>query len=230
MRVVRVSSLFVVGTLAVCGCNQDVRKPISPEVMVSTELSDFCLPESAAHFNVFDFGVAEIDEENADQVLFGRCLFEPHQVTKVETFDVPRLVKTTREVTDEAGKKQIQVEEIEVAETRTREYATTVYEVVGNQILSCPLRSLTAFDSDGKKLSAEGVRDALVLGRRAVLRSTDNYEDPFYGGFFDEDTLFVYSNEWVDVDYVPAPTPAPVIEPEVRVLAKPMITDLAIAY
>lgn len=230
MQVVRLSNLFVVGTLAVYGCSQDVRQPHSPEVAVSTEHSDLRLPEGAAHFSVFDFGVAEIDEQNADQVLFGRSLFEPRQVTKVETFDVPRVDRVSREIIDEAGKKQIQWEEIERAETRTREYSATVYEVVRNQILSCPLKSLTAFDSEGKKLSAENIRDALVLGRRAVLRTTDEYEDLFYGGFFDEDTLFVHSEEWVDVDYVPAPTPAPVIEPEVRVSKRPMLTDLAFAY
>lgn len=230
MQVVKLSKLFIVGTLAFCGCKQDVQKPINPDAIVTSELSDICLPVTAANFSVFDFGLAEIDEEKADQVLFGRSLFEPRQVTKSETYDVPRLVHVEREITDQAGKKKIQVEEMEISETRTREYSTTVYEVVGDQILRCPLKSLTAFDCDGKKLSAEDIRKALVIGRRVVLRTIDASEDPFYGGFFDADTLFVHSNEWVDVDYVPAPTPAPAPVPQVRVSNKPQITDLAIAY
>jgi|GEM_PF-2038969 len=234
MRLVGISKLLVVGSLVVCGCNREPTTPINPDAVDTSELSDILLPKGAPQFFVFDFGLAEMDEEDADKVLFGRSLFESRQVTKKDTFDVPRLATVQREITDDAGKKQVVVEEIETLETRFREYSTTVYEVIGDQILSCPLRSLTAFDCDGSKLSAEHIRSALVDGRRVVLRTTDEPEDPFYGGFFDADILFVHSNEWVDIDYVPepahVPATAPTPEPEVRVSNKPLITDLAIAY
>lgn len=232
MLVVRITKLLAVGALAVCGCSQDAQKPINPGAVESSELSDVRLPESAPQFCVFDFGLAEIDEENADQVLFGRSLFEGRQVIKKETYNVPKFVKVGKEITDESGKKQVQFEEREISETRFREYSTTVYEVISDQILSCPLRSLTAFDCDGKKLSAGDIRNALVAGRRVVLRTTDEPEDPFYGGFFDADTLFVHSNEWVNVDYVPATTPEPaqVPAPEAHASNERLTTYLAITH
>lgn len=226
MQVFRLSNLFVIGALAVCGCSQEVQKQTGSDVILPSELRDIRLPESVPNFSVFDFGLAEIDEEDPDKLLYGRTLFQPRQVTKEQTYTVNSVGTVEKEITDESGKKQTVVEEIQVPENRTRTVTMTVYEVIGDQISSCPIQSVTAYDRLGKQLSEAEMRNAFKSGCRAILRGTESPDEPYYGGFFDSKTLFIHSNEWVDIDYVPSPaSPAP----EVRVSNRPLITDLAIA-
>lgn len=54
---------------------------------------------------------------------------------------------------------------------------------------------------------------ALENGSRAVLRGADSPDETYYGGFFDSNTLFIHSNEWVEAADFAAPIPEERVAP-----------------
>lgn len=182
---------------AACFCG---RVPVPCASHVSDEEIDLPKPDWAPQYNPLDFGYAGIDDDDKDNVQFFRPKFVFIQQTQTETRTRTVIDTVVTEYTDADGKKRTKSQDVERPEEYTREVASTVVERQDDQILSCPISSLSAFDKNGKKLTTDQIRTKLAKCRRALLQGVGCTGDAYYGGFIDSDVLFLQSNAWVDTN------------------------------
>ena len=206
MRLLSLSVLFCGFAVAICGCQKPVPVPVPlPDIEIDVDSTkpqvEFSWPTKEPQFNQFSFGLAELDSKDEQSVLFCLPQFREIPQTRQDTFTLMSKATVSKEVPDKNGKIETIVEEIEVPEVRTREVKFFVYELDGEKFFRCPLSKLAVFNTKGERLNEEEAREALRDGRRAITQWAEATSDSYYGGFFDRDTLFFQSKDWVEVPF-----------------------------
>ncbi len=203
MKILCFISLATICSAAACFCglfpvpcashNSNASQSANEEV-------DFPDPDGAPQYNPLDFGYAEIDDDDKDNVQFYRPMFVFRQQTRTENRTKTVIDTVVTEYTDANGKKRTKSQDVERPEEYTIEVASTVVERQNDQILICPISSLSAFDRNGAKLTTDQIRTKLAKCRRALLQGVGCTGDAYYGGFIDSDVLFLQSNAWVNTN------------------------------
>lgn len=215
------SGLIIMLTVITAGCKQkpEPNLPLTPVAYDSvTELD---LLQEGPTFNVLDFSMAEFDPET-QRVYLARTLFDMQQRTREEEYTVMRPVQTTREITDANGKSTTVFEQGEVAEHRTRQYHYTEFNLVDEQVFSCPIDTVAVFDNRGKQLSVQQIQSTFQQTSRVILQDPGVKYSAYYSAFLHPDVHFIQSKDWVaeDVDEIvgesKAAPPSPVIDPSLN--------------
>ena len=181
--------------LVACGCCRMAR---SIPANATRDEKTFPDPKPALEFCPLDLGYALIFDQDKESVFFFRPKFRPQQQTQTEQVTLSQLNTVTREYVDASDQTLTKVEEVEIPEIRNRKFAHTIYEYIGEQVLQCPITSLSAFNMEGKRLTSKKIRTDLGRVRCVVIQKPGCTNDKFYGTFLKQDTLFLQSNDWIE--------------------------------
>lgn len=221
MKTLAESGLIIMLTVVSMGCKQkpEPNLPLTPVAYDS--VAEVELPQEGPTFNLLDFSLAEFDPKT-QRVYLARTLFDMQQRTREEEYTVMQPVETSREITDANGKTTTVVEQGEVAEHRTRQYHYTEFNLIDDQIFSCPIDTVAVFDAGGKQLSVQQIQSTFQETSRVILQDPGVKFSAYYSSFLHPDVHFIQSKDWVaeDVDEIlkenDAVPPAPIVDPSLN--------------
>ena len=191
--------LVAVYGLGAYGCGRPLPPVAVSLVSIEKPENEIDFPESGPQFSGLDFGYATIDPDDPSHVLFHRPIFNERQENRQEKYNVHVPMLVSREYTDDSGNTRVVTEQVQQVEERVREVTFFHLEPDGEQLLSCPISSLVAFDSSGKQLSFAALEAALKEIRQVIIQDVDCKNDSFYKEFLHPKVLFLQSSEWMEL-------------------------------